>query len=63
MQDTLTTIRNSRGRFFGLTTKNEVLNAQFLRETPKFITVRDRNRNEIRRFAKTSLRAANLRGA
>lgn len=49
-------IANSRGRFFGLRTRQgENLNAQFVRETPCYVIVRDRNKAETRKFAKTSL--------
>lgn len=49
-------ISASRGRFFGLTTRQgETLNAQFIRETPQYVVVRDRNAQKIRKFAKSSL--------
>jgi hypothetical protein len=49
-------ISASGGRFFGLTTRQgETLNAQFVRETPRYVVVRDRNAQENRKFAKTSL--------
>jgi hypothetical protein len=47
----------SKGRFFGLTTcQGETLNAQFVRETPRYVVVRDRNAQETRMFAKSSLK-------
>lgn len=54
-------ISTSKGRFFGLTTQQgETLNAQFVRETPKYVVVRDRNAKEIRKFAKTSLKTLSM---
>jgi hypothetical protein len=51
----------SRGRFFGLTTKQgETLNAQFVNETPRYVVVRDRNAQETRKFAKTSLKSLSM---
>ena len=51
----------SRGRFFGLTTKQgETLNAQFVNETPQYVVVRDRNAQETRKFAKTSLKSISM---
>ena len=52
----LTAIRNTKGRFFGLYTKQgESLNAQLQSETDKTIVVYDRNYNRTRRFSKTSI--------
>jgi len=52
----LKAIRNSKGRFFGLYTKQgESLNAQLQSETDKTIVVYDRNYNQTRRFSKTSI--------
>lgn len=54
-------ISASRGRFFGLTTRQgETINAQFVRETPRYVVVRDRNAQETRKFAKTSLRKLSM---
>ena len=54
--DALNTIRNSKGRFFGLkTTAGEVLNAQFRGESDSYVRVYDRNNRENRKFAKTSI--------
>ena len=51
----------SRGRFFGLTTKQgETLNAQFVNETPQYVVVRDRNAQETRKLAKTSLKSISM---
>jgi len=52
----LKAIRNSKGRFFGLYTKQgESLNAQLQSETDKTIMVYDRNSKRSRRFSKTSI--------
>ena len=57
-------IRNSKGRFFGLYTKGgEALNAQFVAETPQYVTVYDRNAKLKRKFAKTSLNGLKLQGS
>lgn len=56
-------IRNSKGRFFGLYTKaGESLNAQFVAESPQYVTVYDRNAKNKRKFAKTSINALKLKG-
>lgn len=55
-------ITNTAGRFFGLVTANEVLNARFVSETPQMIIVHDRNANEVRKFAKTSVVAVSFQG-
>lgn len=58
-----TTLSGLRGRFFGLkTTKGEVLNAQLVRETPKYIEVWDRNTYNYRLFAKTSIDSISVGG-
>jgi hypothetical protein len=58
---TLNSIRQSKGRFFGLyTTSGEVMNAQFLGETDSFIRVYDRNNGVERKLAKTSIKSANV---
>ena len=52
---------SSRGRFFRLTTKQgETLNAQFVTETSKYVVVRDRNAQETRKLAKTSLKSLSM---
>lgn len=61
MNNTLTAIRNTKGRFFGLTTKTETLNAQFRGETESFIKVWDRNENRLRRFKKNCLVNVNVK--
>jgi hypothetical protein len=49
-------IRDSKGRFFGLYTKQgESLNAQLESETDQTIVVYDRNFNRTRRFSKASI--------
>jgi hypothetical protein len=54
-------IRNSRGRFFGLRTKNgDSINAQLVSESPNYVTVYDRNRYETRKLAKSSLSGVSL---
>ena len=48
---------NSKGRFFGLTTKaGERINAQFVDVTPSTVVIYDRNRFLHRRLNKTSLK-------
>lgn len=61
MNNTLTAIRNTKGRFFGLTTKTETLNAQFRGETASFVKIWDRNENRLRRFKKNSLVNVNVK--
>lgn len=57
----LKSIRNSKGRFFGLYTKQGgVFNAQLVSETDKYITIRDRNYNDTVKLAKTSIKSVNL---
>lgn len=59
----INTIRNSRGRFFGLYTKQgEALNAQYVDESPSYITVYDRNQGDYRKFSKKSLSGLNFQG-
>jgi hypothetical protein len=54
-------INSSKGRFFGLTTRQgETINAQFVRETARYVIVRDRNASEMRKFAKTSLETLSM---
>ena len=49
-------IMSSKGRFFGLYTKaGEALNAQFVSESPQYVTVYDRNSKDKRKLAKSSL--------
>ena len=52
----LKAIRNSKGRFFGLYTKQgESLNARLESETDQTIVIYDRNFNRTRRFSKSSI--------
>lgn len=54
-------MNESKGRFFGLKTRQgENLNAKFIRETPEYVLVRDRNSNRVRKFAKTSLKSFSM---
>jgi hypothetical protein len=49
-------IRQSKGRFFGLYTKQgESINARFVNETPSYVSIYDRNNNYERRLAKSSV--------
>ncbi len=49
-------MRSSRGRFFGLTTKQgNQINARFINETPRYVRVYDRNRDCNLTIAKASL--------
>ena len=55
----LNAIRNSKGRFFGLYTKQgEAINAQFRGETDAYVEVYDRNNHRTRRIAKSSIATA-----
>ena len=52
----LNKMRESKGRFFGLTTtQGNVFNAQFRGETDQYVTVYDRNNYTNRKLAKTSV--------
>lgn len=54
------TLKSTRGRFFTLSTKQgERFNAQARGMTAKYVTVFDRNKNRIRRLAKTSVIGVN----
>lgn len=56
-------IRSSKGRFFGLyTKKGQSINAQFVSESPSYVTVYDRNSGMNRKLAKTSLNAISIQG-
>ena len=49
-------MKKSSGRFFGLTTINgEQINSQFIKETPSYVTVHDRNKFKDRKIRKESL--------
>jgi len=54
-------MKGSKGRFFGLTTKSgDVINAQFVNETPSTVVIYDRNRFLHRRLNKTSLKSFSM---
>lgn len=56
LSEVLCSIRNSKGRYFGLDTfQGETLNARFINETPFYIRVYDRNACKIRSFSKFSI--------
>jgi hypothetical protein len=59
----LNVIRGSAGRYFGLETKNETINARFIGESVATIVVEDRNAGEVRRIAKSSITAVSFRGS
>lgn len=49
-------IRQSKGRFFGLYTKQgESINARFVNETPSYVSIYDRNNGSERKLAKSSV--------
>ena len=56
----LAAIQNTKGRFFGLQTRNETFNAQLRGQTPCYLTVFDRNKNRVRRIAKNSVMKVNI---
>ena len=58
----LSTIRLTAGRFFGLETSKEVINARLINFGPSLITVEDRNTGRNRRFAKDQVKAVTFRG-
>lgn len=54
------TIKSTKGRFFTLSTKQgERFNAQARSMTKCYVTVFDRNKNRLRRLAKTSVVGVN----
>jgi len=56
LSEALCTIRNSRGKYFGIdTTQGETINARLINETPFYIRVYDRNAYKIRSFSKFSI--------
>lgn len=59
----LNTISRTAGRFFGLETSNEVINARLVNFGPSMITVEDRNAGCNRRFSKNQVKAVTFRGA
>ena len=57
----LKSIRDSKGRFFGLYTRQgNVYNAQFINETDNYITIHDRNYGENVKLAKTSIKSVKI---
>ena len=56
------TIRNTAGRFFGLETATETINARLVEFGPSLITVEDRNSGRNRRFAKNQVTAVTFQG-
>lgn len=49
-------IRQSKGRFFGLYTKQgESINARFVNESPSYVSIYDRNNGLQRKLAKSSV--------
>lgn len=49
-------IRESKGRFFGLYTKQgESINARFVDESPSYVSIYDRNNKMQRKLAKSSV--------
>jgi len=55
-------IRGTSGRYFGLRTTTETVNARLLSETPSTILVEDRNAGRVRRFRKSSIRNVTFEG-
>tara|TARA_R110000772_G_scaffold83055_1_gene175843 strand:- start:5600 stop:5806 length:207 start_codon:yes stop_codon:yes gene_type:complete len=55
-------IRESKGRFFGLTTKHGTHNARLVRETNNYITFVDRNSGAEHKVAKTSVKNVRIAG-
>jgi hypothetical protein len=55
-------MKQSSGKYFSLRTKTfpRPINARFVRETPNYVTVLDRNSNYERKFSKRSLRSLNM---
>ena len=61
MNSPISLIRKSKGRFFGLTTKDgRTFNAQLRKETPYFVKVWDRNHNKLVTVAKKNLGRVSL---
>jgi hypothetical protein len=56
-------IEKSRGRFFGLKTKQgNVLNARYVSSSDKYLTVFDRNEQEEIKLAKKSVKSVSYGG-
>lgn len=58
----LNTIRRTTGRFFGLETSTEVINARLVEFGPSLLTVEDRNAGRNRRFTKNQVKAVTFQG-
>ena len=61
-RNALNAISNSAGRFFGLQTSTEVINARLVNFGPSLITVHDRNTGKNRRFAKQQVKSVTFKG-
>ena len=59
----LNTISRTAGRFFGLETSSEVINARLVSFGPAIITVEDRNTGRNRRFSKNQVKAVTFQGS
>ena len=56
LTETVSALRSSRGRYFGLdTVQGETINARFVGETNCYMTVYDRNADQFRSFSKKSI--------
>ncbi len=63
-QNIVRTMRSTKGRFFGLYTKRgEAMNAQYIDDSPSYVTVYDRNASTTRKLAKNSLSGVYFRGS
>lgn len=58
----LNTISNSAGRFFGLQTSTETINARLVSFGPSLITVHDRNTGKNRRISKDMVKSVTFQG-
>jgi len=58
----LNVIANTAGRFFGLQTRSESINAQLVNFGPSLISVRDRNSGRYRNIAKKQVKAVTFQG-
>ena len=56
LTETVSALRGSRGRYFGLDTiQGETINARFVGETNCYMTIYDRNASELRSLSKKSI--------
>lgn len=58
----LNTISNSAGRFFGLNTATESINARLVSFGPSLITIHDRNTGKNRRISKDMVKSVTFKG-